>query len=291
MLFHHSYGQSQISIYDKISVLSNCIYSNNGLLTGDGKLYALLIGINEPNWDFKKLNGPKKEINKLAKFLRSQDYCVVSLINENATRDSIIAWLSFLKCEATPKDRILFYFTGHASPLDSIRHILKSEIRRKMEKEPGDEFYLFPYQKNKRGINELLSLKEIVEILNEYYNRLPARQRIFIIDACFGGYFVNMSPLVSYMYDNQLPPNGFYALTSLKAEIFDGDYGPIILKGLKGEADNSVEKGVQQFVDIWELTQYLDKEIQKKYGENIGENFTSRYIFTGSGNVFLTKIK
>jgi hypothetical protein len=150
------------------------------------------------------------------------------------------------------------------------------------------EYFLIPKQEEHgRGVSEIISMREIAQILNERNDAAPIRQRIVIIDACFGGYFVNVSPLTVSMFENELPADGFFALTSLKGVAYDGQYGPIILNGLKGGADDSVSGNHNSVVSLYELTNYIDYHVGE-IGKRLGEKFSSRYIFVGSGEVVLT---
>lgn len=280
---------------------NNTPYCQNGLVNRAGKMYGILVGVDWPGPHYKhKLHGPYKEVQELVQFLDNdkQQYGIITLVNEHASKEAILNSLRQIIANAKSEDRVLFYFTGHAAPLSSIRDSITIKLYQDLHDKRGDEYFLIPYQDSteiyKDSLHALLSLEEIANILNgrdktSDQQRLPIRQRILIIDACYGGYFVNVSPLTTNMFDNELPPDGFYALTSLKAVLYDGLYGPIILCGLKGKADQLKNGGNQNGkVSFWELTNYIDYEVREKFGTPQGEKFSSRYIFIGSGEVNLS---
>jgi hypothetical protein len=263
-------------------------YCTNGLVSRKGRLYALLIGINQPSKDFTRLYKPVSEVEKLAKLFLVQQYVVKTLAQENATKDSILCWLDAMVARATEEDRVLVYFTGHASTLLELSSYLTPKVNETLRDRPDSEFYIIPYQNQAWGINELISVRDLTERINIGDRDLPIRQRVIIIDACFGGYFVNASPLTTHMFDNELPADGFYALTSLKGETYDGQYFPFIYDGLKGEADKPPKGNSDGKVGLCELSNYVDRKIYEKYGKKKGEQFYSRYILIGSGEISLT---
>ncbi len=270
---------------------SSTIFCQNGLVDGSGKMYGLLVGVNQPNDDFTELKGPSEEIKNLARFLKKQQYIVKTLVNEAATKPAILSWLAAIMSKTNSEDRILFYYTGHASTLKDLAGNLDPNLQLKSQDTLATTFFLLPYQKQEQDLKEIISMREIVELLNLKQDSSFIRQRVLILDACYGGYFVNVSPLTCNMFDNEMPPDGFYALTSLKAEIYDGQYGPIILEGLRGGADCILSGNENGIVSLFELTPYLEHEVKRKFGVPRGEKYSSRYIFVGSGEVALTLAK
>ena len=262
-------------------------------------MYALLIGINQPSLDFRKLSEPANEVERLAELLGQQQYAVKLLKNEDATKLDIFHWLDLIVQKAKPRDRVLVYYTGHASRLDSLSRSLVPKLNSSLKTNPDNEFFLIPYQQQKLGISELISARELVEHLQaldsgEKEQRISTKaihQRIVIIDACFGGYFINVSPLTTHMFENEMPPDGFYAVTSVQDTTFDGQYFPFIYDGLKGEADTWEKGNGDGIVGLFELTNYIDYHIRKNYAKPLGEDFYSRYIMVGSGEVALTLTK
>ena len=268
---------------------ANINAAQNQLLNNQGKLYAILVGVDHPHSSFTSLIGPSSEIKSLVPVLEANKYGVLTLENEQASRSRIIDCLNETIQRATGNDRILFYFTGHASTVDRIWDITTQSFKQARNYLPSDDFVLIPFQGKRDRIEEVIFMEEIADLMNRSgSDLLPANQRIAIIDACYGGHFINVSPLTTSMFRNDLPPDGFFALTSLKSEIYDNQYGPFILEGLRGEADCAVMGNHDGFVSMWELTNFLDFCVKYSFGDKIGENFSSRYIFIGSGDCKLT---
>ena len=261
-----------------------------GLVSGQGNMYALLVGINEPNADFAPLERPAAEIDSLEIFLNSQNYRVTTLKNEQATKKAILDLIDQTMATAKTDDRVLFYFAGHAGTLDSLWQklapslkdsILSLDAATSNAQFSDKEFFLIPRQKtNKRGATELVSFQEIVQHMDTPHRSI--HQRVVIIDACFGGYFVNQSLLSSNIYGN-VPADGFYALTSVKSTVADGAYFPFILQGLRGDADLYVEGNRNGRVGLYELSLFLDAMVALRHADKLGESFFSRYIMVGSG--------
>ena len=90
-------GKSNIPPIEIKQYFDNVRYCTTGVVTGSGRMFALLIGINQPNKDFQKLSGPSREIKELSGFLESQQYCVKALINNQATKAAVEAWLEIIQ--------------------------------------------------------------------------------------------------------------------------------------------------------------------------------------------------
>lgn len=282
---------SEIAPKDLYDFISQLHYCQNGLIPNDGRLLALLVGLDQPNLEFAPLTGPEKEIGQFEKLLKKNDYAVKTLAGEAATKRNILNWLACLADTACPHDRLLFYFTGHASTIDSTWSKLVYDLKRQLGDSSGTEFVLIPRQPQSREVSELIFMEDIIACFERKEDRLPINQRIIIIDGCFGGYFINVSPITCAMFQNTLPPDGFYALTSLKAKIYDGQYFPCMLEGLRGAADIESYGNKNGRVSLYELNNYLEEHIRKKFGDPRGEDYYSRFINIGSGEVNLTQTK
>lgn len=275
---------------DIFEFYSQVVFSQNNLVGGGGKMYALLVGVDRPNYDFHPLQGPSREIAELAKLLKKQQYAVKTLSNETATKNAILFWLDTLVENARAEDRILVYFTGHASPLHGLAEVMTKTLKQEVDSlgHSGKDYFLITQQPEKRSVTELISMQELIKHLEGSDRTKFIRQRIVMVDACFGGHFIGASPLTNRIFDNDLPPDGFYAITSLKDTTYDGQYFPIIKKGLEGDADLTVAGNRDGFVGLFELSNYIDNEIGRQISEPRGEKFYSRYIMIGSGEVPLT---
>ncbi|MDN5214682.1 caspase family protein [Fulvivirgaceae bacterium BMA12] len=288
LIFPILFGCTTKSLQQKVlEMAKNAKYDQNGLIKGNGKKYAILIGSSSfPG--IKQLKGPSTEIKKISKLLADQCYSVISLVDEQATRSLVHQSIKQILKEMNPKDnnRLLFYFTGHGIKVDHELARLSKKVRQNL----SGEYVLIPQQEDpqKPDITEVLSLEEIVGMMNS----TRIYQKVIMIDACHGGHFASVDPLINPNIFTNFPlPDGLFILTSSKETVDDGQYGPLILEGLHGEADVNAQGNRDGFVSLWELTNYLHEKVNAKIKKNDDRVFASRYIFLGSGDVLLTKIK
>jgi uncharacterized caspase-like protein len=111
---------------------------------------------------------------KLAKY---QSVEIKTLLNENATKENILAELKKLAASVQPEDAVVVYFSGHG-------------------KASGDHFYLVPHDLGYTGSRDQLSDEGLQQILKhsisdveleEAFRDIDAGQMFMIIDACNSG--------------------------------------------------------------------------------------------------------
>jgi uncharacterized caspase-like protein len=92
---------------------------NYETLNTEGKLYALLVGINNYPLGVSPLQGCVNDVEEVNKLLNNSfqrlSPQIVSLTNEQATRQNIIDAFRTHLCQATVNDSVLFYYSGHGS--------------------------------------------------------------------------------------------------------------------------------------------------------------------------------
>ncbi|MBD3341745.1 MAG: hypothetical protein GF353_21750, partial [Candidatus Lokiarchaeota archaeon] len=91
------------------------INSTNSQINYYAKSYALVIGISKypsANWD--NLKYPEKDARGMADLLRSQGFEVITLYNQQATREAIISKMQdYIARKVKRNDRVVIFFSGH----------------------------------------------------------------------------------------------------------------------------------------------------------------------------------
>jgi len=274
-----------------------------GMLENRGGAYALLVGLdhyNSADLYFKDLRAPVKEITALSEMLQSNHYVVKTLINENATAAALNRWLTCFSKKALPSDRVLFYFSGHGGNLLALQRMMddttkdkhwerivraRKNAARKADTTGTDELVLVLHQPEPSALSEFVFVNDLVQIISPS----DAHQQIIWIDACYSGNAnkIFALPLSSYSY--RIVNEGFFALTGLKARTYDGLYGKYMLLGVCGLADRKDFGNEDGLVSLSEITGYIDHHVREEVVETSGISFRSRYIFVGSGSVYLTR--
>jgi WD40 repeat protein len=108
---------------------------------------------------------------------RYQSVEIKTLLNQNATKENILAELRKLAASVQPEDAVVVYFSGHG-------------------KASGDHFYLVPHDLGYNGSRDQLSAEGLKLILahsisdlelEEVFRGIDAGQMFMIIDACNSG--------------------------------------------------------------------------------------------------------
>ncbi|KPA11363.1 secreted protein containing Sulphatase-modifying factor [Candidatus Magnetomorum sp. HK-1] len=132
--------------------------------------YALVIGIDiYPEPKFKNLKSAVADAISVTTFLKDQGFNVITLLNEKATRVSILAEMqNNLARRVQKNDRVLVFFAGHGFT----------------ESLSGKDYgYIVPYDGNTSSAS-YLSMEEI-QAQSEKMGF--AKHQLFIMDCCFGG--------------------------------------------------------------------------------------------------------
>jgi hypothetical protein len=132
--------------------------------------YALVIGINKyPSARWQNLKYATKDAEGMAEFLKEQNFFVITLFDQQATKESIISNMEeYIAPRVKKNDRILFFFAGHG-------HTKFLAGR--------DWGYIIPFDGTESSAT-YISMDEI-RILSEKMG--AAKHQLFIMDACYGG--------------------------------------------------------------------------------------------------------
>ena len=212
--------------------------------------WAMIVGVSNYR-HLKPLNYPDDDAYRIMAFLQSppggaiKDKHLKVLIDESATRSTILFSLHEIVRQIGPKDKLIFYFSGHGfedafAPID------------------------FDGEKNK------LYHQEVINIINGAL----AKEKLSIVDACFTSETqgedvlkASNSVKVSAAYyqkflDEQKKNTCIFSTQANEASIEQrglrqGVFSHFLLKGLKGDADvnNNNE------ITIKEISSYVQEQV------------------------------
>ena len=169
------------------------------------------------------------------------------LIDEDATRESILTNLQEVFGMAGPNDLVLFYFSGHGL---------------------NGSFLPIDFD----GFNHKLTHEEIAA----EFNKCKAKYRLLLADACHSGSIFAMrsgdpEPALVQFYKNlSKSVSGTALIMSSKADetslesagLRQGVFSHFLIRGLKGEADTDKNKTVS----VEELYEYVSKNVRDYTG-------------------------
>lgn len=224
--------------------------------TFKGKTYAVIVGVAKYN-HVNSLSYSDDDAYKIYSFLKSPeggalpDAQIAILIDEDATKQNILKYISIIFSKATTNDMILFYFSGH-----------------------GLEGSFIPYDYD--GTSNTLDHTEISAIIKQS----QAKHKIVIADACYSGSLDRQArnyqlpqTIESYYtaLDNSLGGSGTALFMSSKADETSIEFGGLrqgvfsyyLIEGLKGKADSNQNK----IVTLTEIFNYVSINT-KAYTQN-----------------------
>jgi hypothetical protein len=274
----------------------NPVSPKDSLIVPGGKLFALLVGVNDVRHGrFAPLRRPEPDIDTLSAILKNQHYNVVVLKGKKATKQNIFQWLHCFRRKLKIKDRLLFYFAGHAQGLSEMAPFLAEETHVQYHSKISEIFDFAGTPRFKDSlclllrqpslkISNFLEVEEIATLLDE----AKAYQKVMIIDACYGGIIDRIFHLPLDVFSHRLRSDGFFALTSAKRPVEDSLTAPIFFEALRGAADDTLAGNRDGAVSIYEVSIYMDHKLHEARSNATGEPYKSRYIFVGSGEVKIT---
>lgn len=146
------------------------------------KLYALLIGINEyhPQTSVNSLKGCVNDVKAMSSFLTDNfshlDPDIKAVLNQEATRETVLQTFEEQLGKAGPEDIALFYYSGHGSYENTSPEFETYDSKNQNET-------LVCYDSRLRGHHDLAD-KEMAVLLERLD---PGAQKILILDSCHSG--------------------------------------------------------------------------------------------------------
>lgn len=217
------------------------------------KVWALVVGV--ASYDHMPvLRYTDDDAYRFYAFLKSleggalPDDQVRVLIDEDATRESILSNMNELFGMAGPNDLIIFYFSGHGL---------------------NGSFLPIDFD----GFNNKIAHEEIAEA----FNKSKARFKLCLADACHSGSLIAMRSaepepeLVKYYTSLAKSVSGTALIMSSKAEetslesagLRQGVFSHFLIRGLKGEADVNHDK----VVTVQELYDFISEKVRDYTGK------------------------
>jgi formylglycine-generating enzyme required for sulfatase activity len=216
---------------------------------GYSKSYALVVGISQYTGGYRDLP-TKNDALRVRDFLINEagfDY-VHLLTDGRATTERIQELMvDTFPNRLRPSDRFLFYWSGHGVTRDAHGFLPVSDT-------PKDQH------------SKMISMDDI-----QRWNRyLPAKQSLFLLDACFGGLAGSVAKnSTTDLTIEQLAQPSHHLLTAGtdQEETIAGDrwggslFTAAVLDGLRGEADTASRFGKDGVVSLYELMIYVQKRV------------------------------
>ncbi|UII28119.1 caspase family protein [Fulvivirga maritima] len=221
-------------------------------------LYMLSIGINKYkntdlnlNYAVADASGFSDIISHKSKKLFERIEAI-SLIDEDASREKILATLDLLAKRAKPQDVLFFYYAGHGSMSDSEFYFI-----------PSDNIKL--YHKDKL-VKDAINAQEIQSKLKA----IAALKQVLFIDACQSGSGVEVLADRGSEEEKALAQlsrsTGTHVLASAGSdqaavefkELGHGIFTYVLLKALDGAADGAPKDGK---ITVYELKSFLEDQV------------------------------
>ena len=223
--------------------------------------FALIVGIRK----YQHLNGPgfaendARQVHRLLTKMggyRSDTAHVRLRTNSDATIGTLYGDLKWLtqKGKLNPDARIFFYFSGHGSPVVG------------RDKTTISDGLLVPYEATLDNLGDRTAIS--LSYLREELGKLPNKEVVCLIDACFSGSGKSVSgmKLIKPRVNSDLLASKKLFISAAAADRPAEEYGPgqqgaftyFFLKGLMGEGD----KNQNGWVDTLEAYDYARSKLE-----------------------------
>lgn len=223
--------------------------------------FALIVGIRK----YRNLNGPgfadqdarqvQRLLTKMGGFRNDAGHIRLRL-NNDATIGTLYGDLNWLerKARLNPRAKIVFYFSGHGSPvLGADKATIKDGL-------------LVPFEATLDNLDDRTAIS--LAYLKEELGKLPNKEVVCLIDACFSGSGKSVSgmKLIKPRVNRALLASNKLFISAAAADRPAEEYAPgqqgaftyFFLKGLMGEADEN-ENG---WVDTLEAYRYARAKLE-----------------------------
>jgi|GEM_PF-558228 len=239
-------GAGSVPLYDRMTAVVIGIDRYQNLLAKDFLKYAV-----------RDAKGVASVLNKHYPFEK-----VITLYNEQATRDRIIKVLQGDLSRIGPEDAVLIYFAGHG--------ITRSTAQ-------GDLGYFVPYDGSLK-MDEMYKNISMQQIKADICPLIPAKHVLIVADACFGGLLlatrsIGIEPSHKTAYLREItrePVRQIITAGSKDQEVLDGGIGGHSV--FTGRLIAALED-VQDFISTRELGLRLQQQV---YGDAAARGHTQK---------------
>ncbi|MBE9581209.1 MAG: TonB family protein [Proteobacteria bacterium] len=239
-------GAGSVPLYDRMTAVVIGVDRYQNLLAKDFLKYAV-----------RDAKGVASVLNKHYPFKK-----VITLYNEQATRDMIIKVLQGDLSRTGPEDAVLIYFAGHG--------ITRSTAQ-------GDLGYLVPYDGSLK-MDEMYKNISMQQIKADVCPLIPAKHVLIVADACFGGLLlatrsIGIEPSHKTAYLREItrePVRQIITAGSKDQEVLDGGIGGHSV--FTGRLIAALED-VQDFISTRELGLRLQQQV---YGDAAARGHTQK---------------
>ena len=215
-----------------------------------GDSWAVVIGINEyTNTRVPKLQYAVNDARAIHQSLITLGFRrdrIITMFDAEATKARIEGVVGDdLRHKVRPNDRVLVFFAGHG----------KTDRRRSGEAEG----YLIPVDGDP---DRLFGTAISMSGLRQMADRLPARQILFIVDACYSGYAIYNRAISDNLLDEMLKKPAIQILTAGRqddqAQERDGHgvFTQVLVQGLTGDA-----YGLKDWLSLEELGIWIKQRV------------------------------
>lgn len=198
--------------------------------------YVLVTGVSNYNNSNNNLEQTTKDAKAFAKIMKTQTPNITLLTSRNANRDNILEKLKAICNRANPKDRIIFFFSGHGSK-DCIR-----------------------------AYDQSLKYVELISLLQTS----KAQHKFCFIDACHAGSIINAIEKETSpdSWKKDITKSDLILYTSSRNDetsyetpwIGAGYFTQALLKGIQGKADDNSDKNIT----VIELFRYIYNDVMRR---------------------------
>ena len=193
--------------------------------------HALVVGVDKYSNGWPRLQAAVSDAEKMTAALTEQGFEVVTLLDEQATRENILKHLrDTFRMKSGKDDRFVFYFSGHGQDIESPR------TREKVG-------YLIPVDgKIEEGGHSLSTYISMEEVKNSLLDLYHSRHILVIADSCFSGLLATRSgSRLSASVLAHLAKQAVNLITAGERDQVaqDGLFTSVLIRGLEGEADRN----------------------------------------------------
>ena len=233
------------------------------------EIRALIIAVGQHQFGAdKNLRYPAKDAAAFYDFLTSpaglaaDPKNVRMLVDQNATREAILAAMRDMMNGANSTDVFFLYFSGHGQTVDN-----------------GQEYYFFTHDTRTEDQNAIVSSALSRSEVRARLSNGKVRKKVLFLDACYSGMMASggksMGERREHLFQEMAGTDEALVVftsssdteRSFEDETLDGGHGIFtyyVVKGLQGEADKARAGNKDGKITVYELDRYLGDEVNAR---------------------------